>query len=331
MNNSFFESLFINKSIHADFGNGQDPWGKYNLHLNSLNGLINNIIINKVGAFSNALIQISSAINCAITLDVENIVIQGEYLCKDTHPIYNNDPIWFIKNAMYEYLPGKFLITSNDHKVEGTTLSGDFFDIAMGNGLRNLLFKDKNFNMNSFKLIKDNLNLNFNKYYFNRDFLTIYIRSGDVFTSQLAPGYGQPPLVFYKKIIQSKNWGHILIVYEDLGNPVIAPLQDYCLEKNISFDIFTGDLKDTIEILLNAKNLVLARGTFSTIIASMNEKLINVYDFHGTSGFIPISCESKISAYDISGDYIQRIMNGNWMNSIEQRELMITYDSVVLK
>lgn len=48
---------------------------------------------------------------------------------------------------------------------------------------------------------------------FDESSLVIHVRGGDVFKSgEVHSGYAQPPLVFYRDIINSRSWGRVYVV-----------------------------------------------------------------------------------------------------------------------
>ncbi len=72
------------------------------------------------------------------------------------------------------------------------------------------------------------------------DQLLIHIRSGDIFSTWVAPHYPQPPLAFYKLVIQrllaEKRIASIKMVFENRLNPVIPALEAYIAEPRCPAD-----------------------------------------------------------------------------------------------
>jgi len=162
--------------------------------------------------------------------------------------------------------------------------------------------------------------------------LVVYFRSGDIF-HEPHPGYGQPPLSFYKKIIKSRQWSKVSCVYQDKSNPVIQPFIEYVSNLNIDIREVSGSLEDDIKFLLSSINLVAAPGTFTWSISLISENLKNVFYFNEIEviNFSEIRL-NEIKFYDLSGRYIKSIMSNNWKNTMSQRELMLTYpeDEILL-
>ena len=75
-------------------------------------------------------------------------------------------------------------------------------------------------------IIKDQILQNLPKIIVNPNELKIYIRSGDVFgkISLSMSGYYQPPLCFYKNIINNFKFENIYIISENKNNPVIEQI-----------------------------------------------------------------------------------------------------------
>jgi hypothetical protein len=52
--------------------------------------------------------------------------------------------------------------------------------------------------------------------------LVIHVRSGDAFSAHPHGALGQPPLSFYQMVLAELNPSHVVLVFEDEANPVIA-------------------------------------------------------------------------------------------------------------
>jgi hypothetical protein len=111
----------------------------------------------------------------------------------------------------------------------------------------------------------------------NYNDLFIYIRSGDIFAgSHPHTKYIQPPLCFYKNVLDNYKYKKIFIISENKNNPVI----DKILEKypNIVYNI--NPLKIDIGYLLNAYNLVGgSTSTFLRQIILLNNNIKIIWDF----------------------------------------------------
>jgi hypothetical protein len=139
--------------------------------------------------------------------------------------------------------------------------------------------------------------------------LFIHIRSGDIFdtTHQVHPEYAQPPLDFYKKIIEREQ-KQVLLIYEDRNNPVVDALSStYPTIKMYSFDLPT-----TITIFMNAQHIVCSNGTFISSILYFNRTIKTVYS---TVQLVP----ERTHVVSLP-NYITE-----WNHTKEQREFMLSY------
>jgi hypothetical protein len=104
--------------------------------------------------------------------------------------------------------------------------------------------------------------------------LVIHIRSGDIFEQHPHRCYTQPPLAFYKWIIQKHNFTDVLVCTEFGGkqNPVIRHLQNWPLQ-NLNITVQKRLLEDDISLMLGAENMVLSVSTLSSVLALMSPRL----------------------------------------------------------
>ena len=161
------------------------------------------------------------------------------------------------------------------------------------------------------------------------DQLLIHIRSGDIFSTWVAPHYPQPPLAFYKLVIQrllaEKRISSIKMVFENRLNPVISELEAYIAKIGIPLTTQSGALADDVAALVNGRYLVFGLGTFGPGVCHLSEHVEEVFYF--ASGwpqhFRGIPTIGKIvEVLDTAGEYTKV---GEWDNSQERRQLMIDY------
>lgn len=156
--------------------------------------------------------------------------------------------------------------------------------------------------------------------------LTIHVRSGDVFGSRKPAGYGQPPFSYYKLIMESRKWDAVVMVYQDMENPVAEMIVNYCQAKKLPLDMQSSDLPADLTLLLGAETLVAGRGTFIPAVVGLSPHCRTVYYFEDKMNVIPsVPGVQVIKVRDDSGDYRARVLNNNWENSAEQRDLMVSY------
>jgi hypothetical protein len=116
------------------------------------------------------------------------------------------------------------------------------------------------------------------------DDLFIYIRSGDIFKIN-NNHYAQPPLCFYKSIIDNNNnFTKIYIIAQNNINPVINKLIE--IYPRIIFHI--NSLRYDIAYLINAFNIVGAVSTFINIIIRFNDNLKYFWEYNIDSDIVKI-------------------------------------------
>jgi len=147
--------------------------------------------------------------------------------------------------------------------------------------------------------------------------LFIHIRSGDIF-SEARPHclYAQPPLDYYKKIIEANAQKKLFVVYEDDANPVVNALKE-CYP---SGNFVSLPLNETIGVFIKAKYIVSGFGTFIYSILLMNTGFQTIY--------APRSMKKEYYQDDVRAKYID--LPGyitRWKNTEEQRAIMLTYNS----
>jgi hypothetical protein len=162
-----------------------------------------------------------------------------------------------------------------------------------------------------------------------QDQLLIHIRSGDIFANWINPEYVQPPLAFYKMVIErlvaSGEVRTVKLVYENKLNPVIDPLETYLSDREIQFSVQSGTIAEDVEALVNGRYLIFGLGTFGPGICRFSDHVKAVFFFSqgADPGFHAISSvERAFEVVDSGGDYIKR---GEWRNTDEQRMMMVEY------
>lgn len=158
------------------------------------------------------------------------------------------------------------------------------------------------------------------------DHLVIHLRGGDVFGARKPRNYGQPPLSYYEMILDSAEWTAVTIVHQDEKNPVLHPLLALCARRRIPSLRQTGTLAEDLPTLLRASTLVAGRGTFIPAIAGLGRHVRTVYFFEDKFSLFPaVPGLNIIRVTDRAGDYVEKILSGNWANTPEQRALMLEY------
>ena len=159
----------------------------------------------------------------------------------------------------------------------------------------------------------------------------MHARSRDIFTDKVHyyPSHGQPLLFNYVLCIQHQNPSSLILVYEDLGNPVIEELISYLQCNNIPFSLVIGSAKNDFMTFVGARNLVLSFGTFGPLSMCFNPSLINIFFFNDMNQRLVSECMSSDSSLysvaDVNGRYTSEILSNNWTNTDSQRDLMLSY------
>jgi hypothetical protein len=152
------------------------------------------------------------------------------------------------------------------------------------------------------------------------DTLVINMRSGgDIFRTDPPPqnDYMQPPLSFYKHIIESHNYHDCLIVTEaDRKNPCIEALMSW--NRNIRIKTHTS-VRDDLRTILGATHLVMCHSTFSWCLALMSKNLRNLYQPHSfqVRGVGDLSIDTYV--------FENYIKPGEWKCSPEQLDKMVNH------
>jgi len=153
--------------------------------------------------------------------------------------------------------------------------------------------------------------------------LTCFVRSGDIFIDSPNPDYGQPPLSFYKKIVLERAWDHIYVLAEDDRNPVSRALLDICQANNLKATIVRRGMRGDFEFLLGSPNICAGKTSLIPALAAISNDLISYVGFEQRIWKKNIQIRQ---IDDLDGVYRTTILNQNWCNTPEQRELMLTYD-----
>ncbi|TXN40573.1 coagulation factor 5 8 type domain-containing protein, partial [Methylobacterium sp. WL7] len=221
-----------------------------------------------------------------------------------------------------------FIPSTDALSDDGYFLSGMFFDVKVQKLSQDLEQKEsRHIITNYIHPLFNRLPAKFSEK--PRDQLLIHIRSGDIFSTWVAPHYPQPPLAFYKLVISrllaENRISSIKMVFENRLNPVIAALEAYISEIGIPLATQSGTLADDVAALANGRYLVFGLGTFGPGVCHLSKRVEQVFYF--ASGWpqhfrgIP-TIGTIIEVLDVAGAYTKV---GEWDNSPERRQLMLDY------
>lgn len=161
---------------------------------------------------------------------------------------------------------------------------------------------------------------------FGPETLAIHLRGGDVFGPRKPRGYGQPPLAYYELVLRSAPWKEVVLVHQDESNPVLAGIRDLCTLLDVEVINQSRTVLEDITTLLRAQTIVAGRGTFVPAIANLSKYCKTVFFFEDKCNLIPKrSGIQLVRVADIDKNYKRALLSNNWQNTLEQRQMMMTY------
>lgn len=252
-----------------------------------------------IGNIGNTLIMLNNLINICENIKCRNIIIPGGELEKIIkNPIFYKDYNITIFPKIYE----------NILKIDITLNSDNIF---------NYIYKKK-FHYNRLSILRKEILKNIPKFISSSNDLYINIRSGDIFVKNIVKFYAQPPLCFYKKIINENNFHNIYIVSNGHENPVIDELFNLYPKIKYIHKSIEGD----ISIIINAHNLVISKSTFAWTLIYLNKNLEKLY-IYKFGKHHPFQLNCVVYEMESSQNYKRRMQN-KWYNTKEQLDLMIS-------
>jgi len=150
------------------------------------------------------------------------------------------------------------------------------------------------------------------------DTLVIHMRGGDILRKSPPPhaGYVQPPLSFYKRVIEDCPVKDIIILTEEVPNPcakIIQSIYPNCI-------IQTSTVINDVSTFLKATHVCFnSAGTFGRILASMSPNVKMAYTAVYLDTNLNWPTDINVKSYLFS-DYIQP---GQWTASDEQIKQML--------
>ena len=219
---------------------------------------INELFIEQPIAFGNTLVCLNNVIFYCEILGCKNIYLNKNYNWHITKKVISKETNIEIS------LKDKTSIDCNN----STTLCITF---EYGFCLNPLIVKQKI----RIGVLKEEIKRNLPKVNINPNDLYIHIRSGNIFVDDFNPSYSQPPLCFYKKILNEFKFRNIYIISGDNNNPVIGKL----LKKFPKIIFNLNSLEDDFSYLSNAYNLVSSVSTFLQTAIKLNDNLKNLWEY----------------------------------------------------
>ena len=179
-------------------------------------------------------------------------------------------------------------------------------------------------------LLRNEIISNLPRYKASPHDLYINIRSGDIFKKKIHSGYAQPPLCFYKKIINENkiSYNKIFLISNGHENPIV----DILLKLYPQIIFFHGTILEDASLLVNIYNLIMPVSSFPYSLIRMNNNLrtIYIYDIMGentkvfwyaTDYYLKLD---KLNIYKMKPSLrYEQEMKGKWKNTKDQLNLMI--------
>ncbi|MHA1381580.1 MAG: hypothetical protein ACTSRG_24700 [Candidatus Helarchaeota archaeon] len=152
--------------------------------------------------------------------------------------------------------------------------------------------------------------------FIDKNTLVINIRSGDIFLENTPHRkFFQPPLSFYKYVINHNNYDDIIIVTErDLRNPCIRGL----LRFNKDIRVTAPSPVKAASIILKARHLVLGTSSFCLMLSLLSKNIKIVHTCN--PDYLWNSEDYSIIYYKL-----KNYPNDNWRCTPEQLDLMMKY------
>lgn len=269
---------------------------------------INALYIKRRLRFGNFFISLNNAIIFCEFLGCKRIIIQHHFI---------NHKIFYQKYNLT--IESNFYINNIDN--DSLIVDIGFFYSSL-----NFSYLGK---VNRFHVFRKSILNNLPKVKVNSDELYIYIRGGDIFRclNKTNKNYTQPPLCFYKKVLNQFIFKKYTIISEDILNPVIQIL----LKEFPYIKYNRNNIKLDISYLANSYNIISATSAFILSIIKLNKnlKFLWEYDFYILSERYK---HLHYSVYTFSFNYTIYKMNVSehykkfmhpFTNSEKQRKIMI--------
>ena len=216
--------------------------------------LVKNVFVNQICFFGNRMVALNNIIYYSEILGIKNIYLNSEY-------------DWYIKNDIItdkikvSVKPSSDINCNSEDTICGHIFFDFFFPVLILPEIR-------------FTILKNEIKRNLPKVEIKKNDLYIYIRSGDSFTKD-GPGYTPAPYCFYKRILETAKYNDVYIISIDNLNPIIGKL----MEEYPKIIHNLNPVEIDISILSNAYNLVNQVSSFVVTCITLNDNLINLWDY----------------------------------------------------
>ena len=289
-------------------------WSDWLLRRSNFSSKDQAVVIPGLGRLGNAARRLANGLAVASALHFDHVIVPEQAILersifREGHHVLSQATLWYGK-----------ISTIATPRVRRLGLADLLGPVPVGAGLdensRDAIWPDLS------SLLKEKPHADA----FSESTIVIHLRGGDVFGKRKPPSYGQPPLGFYEKILRTGRWKSAVIVHQDHSNPVLTELMKLCDELAIVATSSSGALSEDLPVLMRARNLVVARGSFGSAVAGLSQHVRNVYFFEDKFhlDFKPQSVRLH-RVVDTTGTFRSEVLSSNWVGSPRQYELMMTY------
>jgi hypothetical protein len=216
-----------------------------------------NIYIRDSWRFGNRMIMLS------------NMVYYIELLGEKKNIYINNAHHWFFKDKIVtDYV--------NIEMVNDTQMNCNDSETYCIQGCPWLLTPQVIWPEIRMKVFKNELMKNLPKVKTSPKDLYIHIRSGDIYSSYYVHrSYPQPPLCFYKSILNHNKYRNAYIITENNKSPIIKKLVKEYPQIILNFNSLRNDLA----VLINSYNLVGSVSSFVQVCLMLNDNIENYFEY----------------------------------------------------
>lgn len=171
------------------------------------------------------------------------------------------------------------------------------------------------------------------------DDLVVHFRAGDIFAGvgNVHRDYAQPPLSFYVSAVERHLANYpsakLHVIAQDDTNPCVVPFLTIINKRRWSATTRVAErFEEDRSILLAAGHIVCSFGTLPLSLMAMSEALKSVYAFRAVTvlgtqflSYLPSTIQATVAE-----PRVPYLVVGDWQNTDEQRNLMLTYPSETL-
>jgi len=299
------DNLIVNSNINFNDEFFQINEVQKQIYLNNITNI--ETLSGSNGNVGNALIVLNNLLNICVNIKCKYIITpKGTLQHIIKKPIFN-------KKFNITILPNYY-----EKKIK--------IDIKLS--YRNIFFFKYKKKINPIRLwmIKEEVLNNIPKFSAKPNDLYINIRSGDIFRNSIVRLYSQPPLCFYKKIINENKYKNIFILANGHENPVVDELLK--IYPNIKY--MHGSIIEDITVIIHAYNFVMPISTFPMTLIWLNDylKTLYIYDMMDFNYFETFHYNLQYVNYTIfkmiPSEKYSKIMDKKWNKTNEQLNLMLT-------